>query len=40
MMFDLSDVDHEAFMGKDHAHDFDDLSEDESKARLAALLPK
>lgn len=35
-----ADLDHEAFLGKDHAHDFDELTADESKARLAALLPK
>ena len=36
----ISDVDHESFLGKDHGHDYDDMDEDESKAKLAALLPK
>jgi hypothetical protein len=35
-----SDIDHEAFLGKDHAHDYDDFNEEESKAKLAEMLPK
>ncbi|XP_060065018.1 calumenin-B-like, partial [Ylistrum balloti] len=29
------DYDHEAFLGKEEAHDFEDLSPEESKERLA-----
>ncbi|XP_033751878.1 calumenin-like isoform X1 [Pecten maximus] len=34
------DYDHEAFLGKDDAQDFDDLSPEESKERLAIIVDK
>lgn len=34
------DIDHEAFLGKDHAHDYDDMEPEESKSKLAAILPR
>eukprot|EP00116_Pleurobrachia_bachei_P012067 sb/3472329/ len=37
---DDPEFDHEAFLGKDIADDFDDLTVEQSKAKLAEMLPK